>query len=461
MKSGGGADMANEKAKAAGSAETPPETGIAEDEPSKPEKRPRRLLILSGIGMLFLVVAVATYLYSTRKGSDKPARQTAEDLEQLKYDSEHYEREKQKAAQLRDQLFLVRKEDENKAQLDSLLKELDIGHSPDSEKQKTAVERQAKEEEAIAHVIREPKSQPVPVPPPPEIKRKSRQTETAAPPGDTGTSPMFVYSRTFGGAKYVDAAQRPSGPSSKTVAVGSGEGNGSLLIKPVNLDATRNEMPERPVAEEKTRLLYTALPPVTLYEGEMLEAVLVNRVIADTEPAPVICQLARDIYDHSARYVVFPAGSRIIGLSQVVNYKGAHRLFISFHRIILPNGPSVEFPSSRKALKALDETGALGAVSKVDRHWFLQFATAVFFGVLDGISSVARQNRDFASSRAIVLSQTSENFSRVLDNILSQYSSIVPTIRIDQGKTMRIYLNDDLLVTPYSRISDRSYYANR
>jgi hypothetical protein len=37
----------------------------------------------------------------------------------------------------------------------------------------------------------------------------------------------------------------------------------------------------------------------------------------------------------------------------------------------------------------------------------------------------------------------------------------VPTIRVDQGKTMKIYLSDDLLITPYAKISDRSYYANQ
>jgi hypothetical protein len=28
-------------------------------------------------------------------------------------------------------------------------------------------------------------------------------------------------------------------------------------------------------------------------------------------------------------------------------------------------------------------------VSKVDRHWFLQFGAAIFFGVLDGLAGAA------------------------------------------------------------------------
>ena len=44
---------------------------------------------------------------------------------------------------------------------------------------------------------------------------------------------------------------------------------------------------------------------------------------------------------------------------------------------------------------------------------------------------------------------------------MSQYSTFVPTIRVDQGKTMKIYLSDDVLISPYAKISDRSYYAHR
>ena len=234
----------------------------------------------------------------------------------------------------------------------------------------------------------------------------------------------------------------------------------SLAVTKSLSSEAQNPPPEKP-AEERTRLIYTDYPPVTLYEGEMLDAVLVNRIIADTEPSPVVCHLAKDVFDRGARYVVLPASSRIVGVSQVVNYKGAHRLFISFHRIILPNGPSVDLPSSQRALKALDETGSLGVVSKVERHWFLQFGTAIFFGVLDGLAGAAQRNRDVYSTRSVILGRGSENFDRVLENIMSQYSTIVPTIRVDQGKTMKIYLSDDVLISPYAKISDRSYYAHR
>jgi len=269
---------------------------------------------------------------------------------------------------------------------------------------------------------------------------------------------MFVYSRVFGGARYVEpkpAAQAALEAVSAAVSAVSPEITAAAVAEIMDDRTTETGNARR------TELIYSSLPPVIVHEGEMLEAVLVNRLLVDTEPSPVITHLSRDLFDASGRYVVFPANSRIIGYSQTISYRGASRLFISFHRIILPNGVSVELPQSQRMMRALDETGALGIVSTVNRRWFMQFGTAILFGVIDGIAGYAQRNQSVDTSHGIVISRTSENFDRVLDRIMAQYSSIVPIIRVDQGKTMRIYISDDMVVTPYARISDRSYYETR
>jgi type IV secretory pathway VirB10-like protein len=431
-------------------------TDISIEESSAPVKGKKRAWWLIALVAVLILVAAGA-LFRALHRPDAPSHQpTDEELQQLKYDSEQKEREQQKAAQIKDQAFLVRKEDDSQAELNSLLKDLDLRKNSGSLPPAQLDDRQVKsEEEAIAHILRS--SKPARAPSAPTITEAPRRT---APPPQTPVAadsssmgPMFVYSRIYGGAKYVDDALKQT---NKTEAIPASDSSAITVEANEENDPKVDQAPE-----EKAQLIYTNYPSVTLYEGEMLEAVLVNRIIADTEPSPVICHLARDLFDHSARYVVIPANSRIVGTSQVVNYKGAHRLFVNFSRIILPNGPSIDLPSSRKAMKALDETGALGVVSKVERHWFLQFGTSIFFGMLDGLAGAVQRNQDFYSSRAVVLGRTSENFGRILDNIMAQYSTIVPTIRVDQGKTMKIYLSDDIVISPYAEIADRSYYASR
>jgi type IV secretion system protein VirB10 len=426
-------------------------TAIVEEQPAAAKKSHKRLWLLIGGGALLIVIGSIFIFLHTRKTPEASTPRTAEEQEQLKYDAEQHKRDKQKTDQLRDQPYLVRRDDNNQPQLHSLLKDLNPDGYPAGSLPTPLPEYQVRaEEEAISHVLRSSNPQTVrPESPPLPSRRAAPSVQPQpSPAADSAQNPMFVYSRSFGGAKYVDAAQK------QTVPTDSG-----VKSQPVAA-AKKEDLPAEHRVDEKAQLIYTDYPPVILYEGEMLEAVLVNRVIADTEPSPVICQLSKDVYDHDGRYVVLPASSRIVGVSQVVNYKGAHRLFITFQRIILPDGPSVDLPSSRRAL-ALDETGAMGVVSNVDRHWFLQFGTAIFFGILDGISGAAQRGQDINSTRSIILGHTSESYDRVLESIMSQYSTIVPTIRVDQGKTMKIYLSDDLLITPYAKISDRSYYANQ
>lgn len=445
--------------------ETQASTQIVEEQPA-PRRGKKRVWVFVGLGAGVLLTALIVLLTVMRNGRPRDQSPTADDLEQLKYDAQQQANERIKADQIRNGSLLMRKEHaDTQAQLNSLMGQLQTDSGAKVPVPMSDDRQVRNEEEAISHVMREQRT----VGPAPAYEPR-HPTPSSPPPQPTTTEssdrPMFVYSRTFGGAKYVDVPRnspefRPSlsTPESKVnVSANSGASRTALAQK---TGASGSLEGAQGSQEEKTAVIYTEHAPVTLFEGDMIESVLLNRIVADTEPSPVICQISKDVFDNTGRYVVLPANSRIVGLSQVVNYKGAHRLFISFHRIILPNGPSIDFPPSKRAMKALDDTGALGVISKVERHWFLQFGTAIFFGVLDGIAGAAQRSQDLFSTRSLVLGRTSENFQRILDNIMSQYSSIVPTIRVEQGKRMKIYLSDDVLISPYARITDRSYYANR
>jgi type IV secretory pathway VirB10-like protein len=424
-------------------------TEIADDNEVPPRNR-KRVWLYVGLGVALLAVVFAILIVAVRRRGAGPVA-TVADQEQQKYDAGQQENDRQKTARLRDDTFLVRKEDDYQAQLNSLLKDLNIDSGRGMDLPMPVAEQKARaEEEAIEHVLRNPAPNSLPSTRSYQLRPNTPQALSA--PADANVRPMFVYSRTFGGAKFVDLPPKPEAQISSTP---SSEASPPRATNAPSMTPAQGGPHS---ADDKTRLIYSDYPPTTIHEGEMLEAVLVNRIIADTEPSPVVCSITKDVFDRSARYVVFPANSRIVGLSQVVSYKGAHRLFINFQRIILPNGASLDLPPSRKALKALDETGALGVVSKVERHWFLQFGTAILFGALDGLAGAAQRNRDVFSTRAVVIGRTSENFERILENIMTQYSTIVPTIRVDQGKRMRIYLADDVLISPYARVSDRSYY---
>lgn len=232
------------------------------------------------------------YIRVIRPRQDQRPGPTADDQEQKKYDAMQGEQERRKAEGIRNDPFLVRKEDDSQWQLNSLLKDLNIGRDP-SELPKPLPEHQVRaEEEAIAHVLRDQS-------PPPaathirEPRQPLGQNSHASNHADSDMRPMFVYSRTFGGAKYVDAPQKQAGQH-----LADSIPTAAKITSP---EPAKRDRPSAPAAEQMTTLIYTEHPPVMLYEGEMLEAVLVNRIIADTEPSPVVCHIAKDVFDRAAK----------------------------------------------------------------------------------------------------------------------------------------------------------------
>jgi len=412
--------------------------------------------LLIGGALAIIAAVVAGFAIMSSMGKDDDYKPTAEDVKQIEYDSAKAERAQQRADQIHDEPFLMREENAQATATAPLLKGFTFSKEPEKPREIQ------KEGEAIDYILHST---------PPPKTTEPQHTYSAPNNQANGTAngsnnnaantQMFIYSRDFGGAKYVAKNEKPpeppaAQPDEMTRALaGLLSAAEAETAKP---DGAPNEQARMP---EKTQLIYSGLTPVIVHEGEMLEAVLVNRLLVDVEPSPVICHLSRDLFDKSGQYVIFPANSRVIGASQAVTYKGASRLFISFHRIILPNGLSVDLPQSRKMMKAMDETGALGVVSHVNRHWMLQFGASIMLGVLDGVAGYAQRNNQTVTADGMVINRTSDNFDKVLDRVMSQYSSIVPTIRLDQGKTLRIYIADDMVVSPYARLADRSYYGTR
>jgi len=261
--------------------------------------------------------------------------------------------------------------------------------------------------------------------------------------------PMFVYSRSYRKAAYFAGEEPPERTGGQEQP-----GREEAPAAPGNAALADKSPDKRPSAPDPLR--FGTLPPIQVAEGEFVDAVLTHRIVSDTEESPVICAVSRDLIDNSGRYVVIPAGTRIVGRSQVVNYMGAARLFIGFHRLILPNGLAADFPDSAR-LSALDATGALGAASKVNRHWLLQFGAAIFVGVLEGLGAAAQQHTDPYSGQAYVIEDTTDNFEKILNVVMQRYSNIVPTITVGPGYPMKIFLTEDVRISPFARVTERGY----
>ena len=291
---------------------------------------------------------------------------------------------------------------------------------------------------------------------------------------------FFAYSTTYKGASYFAGSQAPTEIIARTASAaaikqpkgGTDESDEfagkseAEIAKTLTERYTQQAMGMMGGGQEKTTqrnktdlapapvpVIYNNLAPVKCFQGQYLDCVLLHKLIADTEEAPVVVAVSKDFYDATAKYVAIPSGTRVIGRSQVINYNGAARLYVWFDRIILPNGVSVPLPQSGSGL---DVQGALGIVSNVNRHFWQKYSSAIFVGLLDGLSGLAQSNTSDAQMQ-YMFGRTSENFGEVNKEIMRFNGNIVPTISVNSGHKIKINLSADIIISAFSLISERSY----
>ena len=449
-----------------------PNTTVAEDRADPPKKGKHLLLAIAG-SLVILFAGVLTLLFALDSGDGGPSPQVTQDqLAQQAFDQRQQAKAQRKADSLADQPFVDRGQPGSSpaAELEKLLeqnrRENESGGDGGDDPSPEEVERRANRMSLVERILKrqqaEEENSPTTYPNryvydtrENGLGERKYEDDRRERTKEQERQPMFVYSRSYKKATYFDGEDPQEAASSI-----DREAVMASFRQPAEQDPPARLQQKQAEGREKGKInsvVFGPLPPVKVAEGEFIDTVLAHRIVSDTEESPVVCAVSRDLIDDSGRFVVVPAGARLVGRSQVVNYMGASRLFIRFERLILPGGHSIAFPGSQRALAALDQTGALGAVTDVNRHWLLQFGTAIFVGVLEGLGAAAQQHTDPYSGRAYVIEDTTDNFEKILNTIMQRYTNIVPTITVGQGYRMKVFLTEDILISPYARVAERSY----
>lgn len=186
-----------------------------------------------------------------------------------------------------------------------------------------------------------------------------------------------------------------------------------------------------------------------IFEGTVLESVLVNRLNGDFA-GPVICQISTDVYSRDHNELLIPAGTRALGETKKVSDLGQERLAVVFHRLIMPDGYSVDLDQAA----GLSQIGETSLHDKVNNHYFRIFGASIAVGAIAGLSTIGANNSavtglptsSASAYREGVAGSLSQSSLRILDRFLN----ILPTITIREGHRVRIFLTQDLLVPAYS-----------
>lgn len=182
-----------------------------------------------------------------------------------------------------------------------------------------------------------------------------------------------------------------------------------------------------------------------LFEGTVLESVLINRLDGQFV-GPVECLLSNDLYSHDRQHLLIPAGTKILGETRRVEAFGQTRLAVAFHRLIMPDGYSLNLDQ----FKGLNQIGDAGLRDQVNNHYLRIFGTSLAIGALGAVAEAGTGGTFNASGADLMRQGFAQSLAQSSEQILDKFLNILPTVTIREGHRVKVFLSGDLAMPDYN-----------
>lgn len=188
--------------------------------------------------------------------------------------------------------------------------------------------------------------------------------------------------------------------------------------------------------------------PYVLYEGTTIDTVLMNRLDGDAV-GPVKVLVSNPIYSHDHQHVLIPEGTIVLGEAKKIGGSGfgqQRRMAVSFHRLIMPDGYSVDLDQ----FHGLDQIGEEGLKDKVNNHYLQIFGASIALGVIAGAAQITQGGGVYTGSGPVVFTDgAASSVSQSAASVLDRFMQIPPTITIREGHRVKVYITQDMLLPAY------------
>ncbi|MGA8144268.1 MAG: TrbI/VirB10 family protein [Candidatus Acidiferrales bacterium] len=272
-----------------------------------------------------------------------------------------------------------------------------------------------------------------------------RKTPSTAPAPESQTS-SSVLSPVPTGADGPEIAQLLKSLQPNPISSVPGA---PLLATPRNDSAgtthDHKEETKNPAAVAAGSANAAAGKPYLLFEGTILETVLINRLDGQFA-GPVECLLSTDVYSSDRQHLLIPAGSKLLGETKKVDTFGQTRLAVVFHRVLMPDGYSVNLDQ----FKGLNQVGDTGLRDQVNNHYLRIFGASLAIGALGAVAEGGTAGSLTASSADLMRQGFAESTAQSSAQILDRFLNVMPTVTIREGHRVKVYLSGDLALPDYS-----------
>jgi type IV secretory pathway VirB10-like protein len=200
--------------------------------------------------------------------------------------------------------------------------------------------------------------------------------------------------------------------------------------------------------DTSTYLSHTRTPPLSGTEikaGTVIPGVLISGVNSDL-PGQIIAQLRRNVYDTATgRYLLIPAGARLIGTYDSSVAMGQSRVLVGWRRIIYPDGSSV----SLDLMPGTDQSGYAGFHDQVNNHLWQIFGNALLLSAFSAgvqLSQPQATNGQNYNSAQIVAGALGMQLGELGMQLAQRGMNMQPTLQIRPGYEFNIMVTKDIIL---------------
>jgi type IV secretion system protein TrbI len=287
-----------------------------------------------------------------------------------------------------------------------------------------------------------------------------RQTNTAEPPA---TDPVGLAVQPVALDKNLSEEQHRVEKEIQRLQQLQGAGQGASAAQPAPVVAgsllqAAQEDPAsaitigQPVSEAKPKPGQKLIPT-----GTVISAVLDQKLMSDYT-GPFRALVSKDVYDVTGNHIIVPKGCRVTGGSvriSNVNEPIQARMGLTVRWFVLPDGKRI---SLEKKVASLDKEGVPAIKDEVNYHFLAQFLGVAAYAVLSSSTSYEGSGADQQKSFEGNLSQSvREQFAP----LAAKYLNLVPTITLNIGTPINIFIEDDVYAYPWDSLAKKLYQANR
>jgi type IV secretion system protein VirB10 len=189
--------------------------------------------------------------------------------------------------------------------------------------------------------------------------------------------------------------------------------------------------------------------PYEVQAGTVIPAALLTGINTDL-PGDVLAVVTEPVYDsRTGQHLLIPQGAKLYGAydSEIAN--GQNRALLVWHRLLMPNGRSIQLDRMR----GTDAAGYAGVADRVDYHADKLALGVTLSSVIAYAGNLARgdsSGSDDTSGVDVIGDTVAQEASRVGSKIIDRQLDVQPTITIRPGWPLRVLVNQDVLLAPYT-----------